>query len=316
MHSLGLIFNPLASRNEKGGKEGFEAIKEALGKKVKVYVTESREDIPKALKELREKGTTLLCISGGDGSIQHVISNYINMFGSESLPPIFPLPGGTMNMIAAEAGLKGNQVSLCEKLVHNIQKGKELHILKRGLIKVTDPNVKHGIYSFTWLDGFLYKFIDWYYRGGGGVGTALRLILWAGVIIFISPNHELFREVTSKIYIDGSKLPYESHILIAAGTISRLVFGFRVFVKEAKPGENFSFFYLRSPYLKKAVFQLPRTLYMGLPSNRSRSVINDSAKKVQIEKNAGYVIDGEIYKPDKYADITLEAGPGIRFFTL
>jgi len=315
MYSLGLIFNPLASRNKKGGKEGFETLKEALGKRVKAYVTESKGDIPNVLKELREKGATLLCISGGDGSIQHVISNYVNLFGSESLPPIFPLPGGTMNMITAEAGLKGNQVSLCKRLVHSIQKGKELRILKRGLIRVTDPKIGYENYSFTWLDGFLYKFIDWYYREGGGVGKALRLTLRAGVIVFISPNHELFREVTSRIYINGSKLPYESHLLIAAGTISRLVFGFRVFVKEANPGENFSLFYLRSPYLKKAVFQLPRTLYIGLPSDRSGSVINDSAKNVQIKGNTGYVIDGEIYKPDKCADITLDVGPEVRFVT-
>ncbi len=316
MKPIGVIFNPLADINKKQTAAQLGSIRKILGKHALVRVTNSTDEIPIALKELHKEGIKILGISGGDGTIDYVLSYYINLFGSEDLPAIVPLKGGTMNMLAAEVGLTHDQTTSCHKLIQYLNHEGRLPTIERGLIKVIDKRFNYTNYSFTWLDGFLYKFIKLYNKEGGGVGVALKLILKSGIISLTNLNHDLFKEVESRVYLDDSKLPFESHLLIAISTVKRLVFGFRIFTEEAVAGERFSIFYLRFPFFKKALYQLPRVLYSGLKSDISGNFLNHSGRILKIEGNRGYVLDGEVYESEEPVDITLEIGPKLKIFSL
>lgn len=85
--------------------------------------------------------------------------------------------------------------------------------------------------GFTWIDGFLYKFIKWYRGEGANAGIALKLILKSGIMSLTNPRGDLFKEVESRLYLGDKKLPYDSHLFLAAGTVKRLVFGFRILLE-------------------------------------------------------------------------------------
>jgi len=316
MKPIGVIFNPLADINKKQTAEQLRSIKNILTKHAFIRITNNPNEIPMALKEFHKDGIKILGISGGDGTIAHVLSSYINLFGSEDLPVIVPLKGGTMNILVAEVGLTDDQIASCRKLTQYLNHQAKLPTIERGLIKVTDKKLDHIKYTFTWLDGLLYKFIKWYNKEGGGVRVALKLILKSGIISLTNLNHDLFKEVGSKVYLDDKMLPFETHLLIAVSTVKRLVFGFRAFAEEAVAGERFSFFYLRLPYFRNALYQLPRVLYAGLKSDISGNFLNHSGRIVRIEGNKGYVVDGEVYEFEEPTDITLEVGPKIKIFSI
>ena len=315
MKPIGLIFNPFADINKKQTAAKLRSIKKILGEHGLVQITNNTDDIPIALKQFYIEGIKILGISGGDGTIDHVLSSYINLFGSEKLPVIVPLKGGTMNMLAADVGLRGDQITSCYKLINSLNHHSTLPTIERGLIKVVDKRFNHPNYTFTWLDGLLYKFIKWYYKEGAGVRVALKLILQSCMKSLTNINHDLFKEVVSKVYIDDNKLPFESHLLIAISTVKRLVFGFRVFAEEAAAGEGFSILYLRFPFFRKALYQFPRVLYSGLKSDASGNFLNSSGRVVRIEGNRGYVLDGEVYESQEPIDITLEIGPKLKIFS-
>ncbi|HEY7534948.1 MAG TPA: diacylglycerol kinase family protein [Thermodesulfobacteriota bacterium] len=316
MKPIGIIFNPFADINKKKTEEQLSSIRKILSGNGFVHITNTTDEIPVALKELYKQGIKILGISGGDGTIDHVLSSYINLFGNGNLPVIAPLKGGTMNMLSGDVGLRGNQLTSCHKLVQYVSNHLKIPTLERGLIKVVDKRFNQINYTFTWLDGFLYKFIKWYNQEGAGVGVALKLILKSGIMSLTNLNHDLFKEVESRIYLNGSKLPFESHMFMAVSTVKRLVFGFRTFTEEPKAGEKFSVLYLRLPFFKKALYHLPKVLYGGLNSDIPGNFLNSSGKIVKIEGNTGYVMDGEVYESKEPTDITLEVGPKVQIFSL
>ncbi|MCI0454134.1 MAG: hypothetical protein L0Y68_03965 [Candidatus Dadabacteria bacterium] len=316
MKPIGVIFNPFADINKKKTGEHLNSIKSILGEQALVRITTNTEEIPVALKEFYKEGIKILGISGGDGTIDHVLSSYINLFGSDDLPVIVPLKGGTMNMLMGEVGLKQDQITSCNKLIQYLNQQGKLPTVERGLIKVIDERFDYVNYSFTWLDGFIYKFIKWYNQEGAGVKVALKLILKSGIMSLVDLNHDLFKEVESRVHINYGKLPFESHMFMAVSTVKRLVFGFRVFTEEPEPGERFSVFYLRFPFFKKALYKLPKVLYSGIKSDASGDFLNHSASIIRIEGNTGYAMDGEVYESEKPTNITLEVGPKVQLFSL
>ncbi len=315
MKPIGVIFNPSARiNNERTGQ--LSAIRKSLGANALVRATNSTDEISIALKEFHEEKVNILGISGGDGTIDYVLSSYINLFGSEDLPVVVPLKGGTMNMLSGDVGLTDDQTTVCRRLIQYIERKNKLPTTQRGLIRVIDPRLMRHCYTFCWLDGLPYRFIKWYYKEGGSVGVALKLIFKAGIISLTNLDHELFKEVESKVYIDGKELPPNSHLLIVASSVNRLVFGFRLFAEKAEAGERFNIIYVKLPYFKKSLYKLPIALYSGPKSEASGDFLNQLTRSITIKGNTGYVIDGEIFESEKPTDIKLEMGPKVRIFSL
>src|SRR3990172_6231495 len=147
MKTIGLIFNPLADINKKQTGARLRSIKDILNEHAFISITNNTDEIPMALKEFYKEGIKILGISGGDGTIDHVLSSYINLFGSEKLPVIVPLKGGTMNMLAAEVGLRGDQITSCYKLINSLNHHSTLPTIERGLIKEVDKRFNHPNYT-------------------------------------------------------------------------------------------------------------------------------------------------------------------------
>jgi diacylglycerol kinase (ATP) len=315
MKPIGVIFNPFAYINKKRTVEQLNAIREILGANALVRATNSTDEIPIILKEFHKEEIKILCISGGDGTIGYVLSSYINLFGTEDLPIIVPLKGGTMNMLSGDVGLTDDQITVCRKLIQYIESKDKFSTIERGLIRIIDPRFKYHNYAFCWLDGLPYRVMKSYYREGATVEVALKLIFKAGIISLIDLNHELFKEVESKVYVDDKEMPFKSHLFIVASSVKRLIFGFRIFSEEAEVGERFSMVYVRLPYFKKIRYQLPWALYIGLKSDASGNFLNQSTRSVRIEGNKGYIIDGEVYESEEPVDIKLEAGPKVKILS-
>ena len=280
-----------------------------------VCPTSGKEEIPEVIERFHQEDIKFLLISGGDGTICNVLTSYINLCGQEELPIIVPLMGGTINMIGADVGLRENQLSVCRKLNNLIKDKQKIPVTQRGLLEINDSNVSQPNYGFTWIDGLLYRFMLDYYTQGAGVQVASMLAIKTILMSIADSENGIFKPIDSIVHIDNKELPNKGHVFIISSCLKKFVFGFNIFNDNPEPGVSFNTVYMREPFLRESRHKIPLGLYRGLKSDEAGNFINQAVKHLSIERNKGYIIDGEIYAHDNETEITINPGPKVNIFS-
>lgn len=315
MKNIGIILNPLARINKKKPADIIDDLKNIFGDNALLCSTDNKEQTSCVVEEFIKEKIKFLLISGGDGTICNVLSSYINHSGKEDLPIIVPLMGGTINMIGADVGLRQDQLSVCRNLNDLISTNKKIPVTQRGLLKVQDNNSAEPIFGFTWIDGLLYNFMQDYYSQGAGVQVASMLAIKTILMSIADSENGIFKQVKSVVEIDGKELPNENHIFLVSSCLRRFVFGFNIFHDKPEPGVNFNTVYMREPFLRESRHKIPLGLYRGLKSDDKGDFINEAVTHLRIERNKGYIIDGEIYPNNNEAEINISPGPLLNIFS-
>ncbi|MGH6933516.1 MAG: diacylglycerol/lipid kinase family protein, partial [Dongiaceae bacterium] len=121
MSRIGIIINPRSQQNRRG-LAGLRAILMRHSDAVHVEI-ESIEQIPQALADFAARGVELVGISGGDGTVQAVITALLNGRAFEQPPAVAVLPAGMTNLIAANVGLQGRPDRALSRLLQGGQAG-------------------------------------------------------------------------------------------------------------------------------------------------------------------------------------------------
>jgi len=315
MKQVGIILNPSAKINSKRTAAVESKLGGIFGGRALLRTTKNQLEIAGVMDEFHGQGVKLLLISGGDGTICSVISTYLSLFGEEDLPVILPLMGGTINMIGSDAGLRESQFAICRKLNDKLVRGAPVGVIERGLIRVQDSKRAEPYYGFSWIDGFLYRFLIDYYKQGAGIQVASMMTIKTILTLLSNGKRGPFENIDSTVYTDGEKLPHDGHVLMIASSLKKFVFGFDIFAEAAVPGESFNMVYVRESYIRKERHKLPLGLYMSLKSDKQGNFVNRAVRSLRVERNSGYIIDGEIFSGDDPRDILIEAGPKVRIFS-
>lgn len=316
MKKIGIILNPAARINSRKTSAVLSSFDDIFGDNALIRATQSSAELPGVIDEFVDSDIKILLISGGDGTICNTLTSYINHGGGADLPVILPLMGGTINMIGSDAGLRNSQLSICRKLNSIVRNNGNIRVTRRGLLKVSDSNLKEPAYGFSWIDGLLYRFLIDYYKQGAGIQVASMMTVKTILSLLSNSDSSLFRDVDSTVYIDGKRLPHEGHVLIIASGLKKFVFGFDMYDEEPEPGLTFNMIYARERYLKKSRHKLPIGLYKSLKSDDCGHFINRAVRSLRVERNTGYIIDGEIFRHDDApSDVFIEAGPAVNIFS-
>ena len=315
MKSIGIILNPSARINKTKTAYIIEGLQNIFGKNAMVCPTSGKEEIPEVIEGFHQEDIKFLLISGGDGTICNVLTSYINLCGQEEIPIIVPLMGGTINMIGADVGLRENQLSVCRKLNNLIKDKQKIPVTQRGLLEINDNNLSQPNYGFTWIDGLLYRFMLDYYTQGAGVQVASMLTIKTILMSIADSENGIFKPIDSIVHIDNKELPNKGHVFIISSCLKKFVFGFNIFNDNPEPGVSFNTVYMREPFLRESRHKIPLGLYKGLKSDEAGNFINQAVKHLSIERNKGYIIDGEIYAHDNETEITINPGPKVNIFS-
>lgn len=316
MKQFGIILNPSAKINKRKTAALLKDLNEIFGESALIRPTRSREELPEVVDEFRSEGIKFLLISGGDGTIFNTLTAYVNQSGGDELPVIVPLMGGTINMIGADAGLRDNQLSICKKLNEIVRSEKNIKVTQRGLLRIHDGKLKEPNYGFSWIDGLLYRFLIDYYKQGAGIQVASIMTVKTILTLLSDADNRLFNNIDSSVYLDGEKLPHDGHVMIIASGLKKFVFGFDTYAEESTPGSTFNIIYARENYIKQYRHKLPLGLYRSLKSDKSGGFLNKAVKTMRVERNTGYIIDGEIFNnDDDPTDVLIEAGPKVNIFS-
>jgi len=315
MKPIGIILNPSARMNKKTSAKIIDELKIIFGDIAMVCPTSNKEETADVIREFNKQELKFLLISGGDGTICNVLTSFINLSGQDELPIIVPLMGGTINMIGADVGLRENQLSVCRKLNNLINNNEKIPVTERGLLEINDSNFSQSNFGFTWIDGLLYRFMLDYYIQGAGVQVASMLAIKTILMSIADSKNGLFKQVDSSVYIDDKELPNKEHIFIISSCLKKFVFGFNIFNERPEPGISFNTVYMREPFLRESRHKIPLGLYKGLKSDDSGNFINQSVTNLRIQRNKGYIIDGEIYEHDRETEIRITPGPKVNIFS-
>lgn len=316
MKQFGIILNPSAKINRRKTAALLKDLNDIFGESALIRPTSSSEQLRGVVDEFRREGIKFLLISGGDGTIFNTLTAYINQSGGDELPVIVPLMGGTINMIGADAGLRDEQLSICKRLNEIVRSNQNIKVTQRGLLRITDCRLKETIYGFSWIDGLLYRFLIDYYKQGAGIQVASIMTVKTILTLLSNADSGLFANIDSTVYLDGERLPHKGHVMIIASGLKRFVFGFAMYAEESTPGSTFNVIYARESYIKKYRHKLPLGLYKGLKSDRSGNFINRAVKTMRVERNTGYIVDGEIFdNDDEPTDVLIEAGPKVNILS-
>ncbi len=95
------------------------------------------DDVATALKELADREVHVLAVSGGDGTLQAVLTALFRDKPFEVLPPLALLAAGFTNLTAADVGLNGNPVRALQRLLAwSEETGRVGQIARRAVLRV------------------------------------------------------------------------------------------------------------------------------------------------------------------------------------
>ena len=187
---------------------------------VRRIVTDSIDDITAALAELGNKAQ-LICIYGGDGTIQRVLDRMHKQPPNQDLQLAF-IGGGTMNVVARWCGLTGTPGRNFRDTVRAYLKG-ELLFKEVPLLCVRQQGEVH--FGFTFGMGPLVRLLEQFEKGAKSKLHAVNTVVKSVAVTWSNRPAEfqrLIQPMEAEVMIDGQKLPYDRYALVFCNTTGRL----------------------------------------------------------------------------------------------
>ncbi len=224
-NKIGIIFNPGAGVNRKKAPE----IQQALSRLGETISITGPADVEKALFHLATHNKNWLLVSGGDGTVQMVLTALFEKKPYFFMPNLCALPGGTTNLIAIDVGPKTSQIKAIKRLDSMIKKTDPdtVHISKRHILKVSSQTEKR--YCMFIGGGLITKGVSFYeksFRKSGSSGNFGIILTFLRYLIDF-----LFRPYTYpiEIKIDARQSISGNLGLFMATTLDRLLWNMRPF---------------------------------------------------------------------------------------
>lgn len=324
-----LLCNPRA-----GGRwrELAEILDSEEARFVRRIVTDSVEDIAPALSGLGHEAK-LLCIYGGDGTIQRIIDR-MAPHGRDDIQ-LALLGGGTMNVTAHWCGLTGTPAQNFRSVVQDYRSG-DLLLKEVPLLEVSHDDEVHR--GFTVGMGPIVRILDAYERGRKGKAAALSIALksvaaaWVGRPVSID---KLIAPMDGEVRLNDELLPYDRFSAVFGNVTGQINLGVEPFVDVRNRDEFYCAAYAVKP--RDLALNLPLLIRGWLPIDRASLLkpaaiikrlaeaspdrlslptnpryINRPVNKLEIRsKESLYTVDGEIFASGD-TPVTVKLGPSIR----
>ena len=297
---------------------------------VRRIVTDSVEDVATAVSRFGSE-VKLLCIYGGDGTIQRVLDRLAEG-GSDEIR-LALLGGGTMNVTSRWCGFSRNPVEGFRHVVRGYRSG-DLLFKEVPLLEIaTGGEVHHG---FTFGMGPIVRLLDAYEHGKKGKVAALRTAFRAVAATWTSwpaDYQELLEPMRATLDLDAERMPHDSWVALFANTTGQINPGVEPFAAERTRDTFYCAAYAIStremslvlPFLIRgwlpldtgALFE-PGRLFERLRDPKlftDPRYINKTGSDLVIRSaESMYTVDGEILTTDS-EEIAVGIGPTLKLAT-
>lgn len=309
MSGIGVILNPY-SRSNKKNPDRIKQFGFIVGDKGSCHATETIEQVGDLAREFKERDIEILGISGGDGTLHQTLTAFMDVYGDKPLPKVAILRGGTMNNMATQIGIKGEQEKILSNLILKYHRGEEFLETQINMVNI------NGVHGFLFGMGVIDRFTRIYQSVDEPTPTRALLLLIKATLSSIV-NGKLAQHINerfnARIYVDGKLMPFKNYTMIFTGTMNTLGFKFRPLYRAATIPGQFQFVGISSSG-RQLFYTFPSAL-MARPAN-SENYVDEMAKEVVLEfdEPMSYNIDGDtVEEPAKR--VVIKTGPLITFVT-
>ncbi len=338
MKEIGVILNPNSRKNRRVDPDRARKLQRIVGARGMVRETRKLEELPETLRAMLEREQLgYLVADGGDGSLHWVMNESRRVLAGsgrdpDSLPPLVPTNGGTIDFVARKMGIKGSSEQILLRLTRELESGHTPALAELDTLELsgTQQSPTGELRPFKRLGfalaagGIGQRFFDKYYQEQElGAGAIMRVVARAVGSHLAGRAHlplpgemlaygrEVFRPTGARVVIDGRELDCTEHGAIHAGAFDLALAGvFRVFPLAAERG---ALHFQAGGIVPTEMIRALPDLYRGR-AIKSRHLTEVQGREMHIEALGGEllrpVIDGELF--DGIVELTVRRGPSIR----
>ena len=282
--------------------------------------TDSALAVPEALSELARQEVELLAINGGDGTVQHALTEILGHRAFEDrVPLIAPLRGGRTNMTALDLGARRDPVKGMADLISASREGTlDERLVGRQVLRVEYGADRQLLYGMFFGGGMIYKAIELNHRlfkkdarSQGVVGATL---VTAGLVAraALGQTAGILEPNKVQVLLDGEPVARGEFLMVISTSLHRLFARMRPFWGTGSGGVRFTAFASNAQNFKVAVPGIVR----GKPRafvNEETGYLSRNVKCAELRFDCGFTVDGELVMPDPGCVVTLDADESVPF---
>jgi hypothetical protein len=285
------------------------------------FATDGREALDEVLPELARQDISLLLISGGDGTVQTVLTRLFETPSFERIPYLAILPRGTANTTAADVGLRGKAGAALARLIAASRDGTLAeHVVERRILRI--ENIQGGApqRGMMFGAGAITDAIELCHRevyarglnGKFGIGVTLAGLL-LGALLGRRGNGVL-RGHDIGVALDGGRESRIDRLLVVATTLHRLILGSTPFWNyDGQPIRYTSIAYPPQRLLRSA----PKVMYGWRSETLHPEVYHSQgARRIAVRVNSPFTVDGEMFQPLPDQPLVITAPDHVKFVRL
>lgn len=262
------------------------------------------------LKEVANTGAEILCINGGDGTLDLILTHLQREAFSSWNPRILLLRGGTTNMTHRDVGFgKDPAKALRSAIACHF----ELSVIKRHMIRVDNADMTSPYYGFFFGTHALPRAISHtrlhlHSKGNHGVMSEVRMLISTlGALLCGKVAHHPILSPTSLSFSYQGTMREAMHVTFIATTLERLLLNLAL----SKPRNQIGFLILKEPYTNIA--PALASLWTGEPDRDHGSILRFRDDEIRIAFDGEYTIDGEIFNASSNSYINITKADAVSF---
>lgn len=316
MIKIGFLSNPYSQRNKKGLSEAERCL---LAKNDVVHgCLEDMADAQQVLRDFARQEVGLLAISGGDGTVQGILTAVYENGPFERPPPLAVLPRGMTNMIAADVGLRRPLQKSLDRLESLARTGAlDGTLVSRKLIRLDNINGHPAQYGMFFGGAGIYRAIQacrsQVHRRGlkSEAAASLTMVGLLTGLLLGWPRGGVISGDEIEIALDNEPAQRGNYLLVLVTTLDRLLLRSKPFWNQSGASLRYSSVAYPPSRLGRYLFQI---LYGGAERNLPpESYRSRGAERISLQMSCPFTLDGQLFTPEPDRPVVLTGGETAQF---
>jgi diacylglycerol kinase (ATP) len=274
--------------------------------------------LPEAVAELARQEVELLVVNGGDGTLQHALTEILGNRAFNGRPPLIaPLRGGRTNMSARDLQVQRDPRKAMAAIIKAVDEGTlEERVVPRRVLRVQSGKRGEALYGMFFGGGIVYRGIEMVHRlfpdGNQGVSGATLVTASLLTRTALGDHEGVLKPSKVQLLLDGEPVPHGEFALLIASTLGRLFAGMRPFWGTGPGGVRFTSMASGSHRMGTAIPGILR----GKPASFATSengYTSRNLKCAELRIDCGFTVDGELVSGETGRVVTITADDCVRF---
>jgi hypothetical protein len=280
--------------------------------------TDQAGALPEALAEFARRGIDLLVVNGGDGTLQHALTEILGNDEFEQIPMIAPLRGGRTNMTAHDLGAQRDPVRGLASVLEAVRSRRlGERMVRRPVLRVAFHRGYSVQYGMFFGAGMIHRAIALTHRlfpKGRNHGVVGPGLVTAGLISksILRARDGVLTPDKIQMLLDGEMVSQGEFRLVIASSLDRLFLHMNPFWGTGRGPVRFTSIATGAERLAAAAIGILR----GRPKpfvTPEAGYTSKNVERAELRFDCGFTVDGEVFAPRPDETVTLTGDRRVTF---